>query len=133
MRKEWRKAAIDGDQETISRLLAEGVDINSLDKYGQTALMLAALYGADEVVRVLLLNGADKNVTAKYRLSALMLAVVNHRTDVAKQLIDAGADLSIRGSGAWGFADKTAHDLATDAGMSELAAYIARAGRLNQI
>lgn len=129
MQADWRKAATDGDSKTIDRLIADGAEIDSLDRYGQTALMLAAVRGRDEVVRVLLANGAEKNVTAKYGLSALMLAAINRREDVARQLVDAGADLSIRGSGAWGFAGKTAQDLATDAALSDLAAYIASAQR----
>ena len=127
MRADWRKAAVGGHGTTIARLIAEGAEIDSLDRYGQTALMLAAVSGRDAVVGVLLSNGAEKNVTAKYGLSALMLAVINRREDTARQLVDAGADLSIRGSGAWGFAGKTAQDLATDAALSELATYIASA------
>ena len=127
MRANWYEAAVGGHSKSIARLIAEGADVDSLDRYGQTALMLAALRGRDDVVRVLLANGADKNVTAKYGLSALMLAAINRREDIARQLVDTGADLSIRGSGAPGFAGKTAQDLAKDAGLGELAAYIARA------
>ena len=132
MRANWYEAAVGGHSKTIARLIAEGTDIDSLDRHGQTALMLAALCGRDNVVRVLLANGADKNVTAKYGLSALMLAVLNRHTDIVRQLVGAGADLSIRGSGAPGFAGKTAQDLATDAGLDELAAGIASAERLDR-
>lgn len=129
MRANWYEAAVGGHGKTIARLIAEGADIDCLDRYGQTALMLAAVRGRDEVVRVLLAEGADMNVTAKYGLSALMLAAINRRQDVARQLVDAGADLLIRGSGAPGFAGKTAQDLATDATLSDLSAYIAGAER----
>jgi ankyrin repeat protein len=126
MRDEWRKAAIQGDSEVIERLLAEGLPVDSLDRHGQTALMLAALHGRDAVVRVLLDNGADMDVTAKYNLSALMLAVVNRHTTIAKQLVHAGANTQIRGSGAPGFAHKTARELAEQAGLDDLAAYVAQ-------
>lgn len=131
MRANWREAAIAGDSKTIARLIADGDDIGR-DRYGQTALMHAALHGRDEVLRILLLNGASMDVTAKYGLSPLMLAVINHHTEIARQLVDAGADLLIRGTGAPGFAGKTAQDLANDRDLGELAAYIARADRPNQ-
>ena len=128
MQDDWRKAAIGGDIGAIERLLANGVDIDGRDRYGQTALMLAALHGRDEAVRLLVENGADLDVTAKYRLSALMLAVVNRHAGIAEQLVDAGANTLTRGGGAPGFSDKTARDLADHGGLTDLAAYIARAG-----
>ena len=48
MQDAWRKAAIGGESRVIENLLAEGADIDSLDRYGQTALMLAALHGRDQ-------------------------------------------------------------------------------------
>ena len=133
MRANWYEAAVGGHSKSIARLIAEGADIDSLDQYGQTALMLAAAGGHDDVVRILLANGADKNVSAKYALSALMLAVINRHTDFARQLVDAREDVSIRGSGAPGFAGKTARDLAIDADLRELASYIAISERRSDI
>ncbi len=121
MRDEWRYAAIVGNSSAIARFLAKGSDIDKRDRYGQTALMLAARYGRAEVVRLLLEHGADLDVTAKYGLSALMLAVINGHTQVAKQLIDAGANTQLCGSGAPGFAGKTARDLAEIGGLTDLA------------
>jgi ankyrin repeat protein len=85
MRDDWRKAAIGGDSRVIERLLAGDADIDSRDRYGQTALMPAALHGRVETVRLLLEKDADMDVTAKYGLSALMLAVINRHTEIAKQ------------------------------------------------
>ena len=127
MQEEFRKAAISGDGDAIAELLSSGVDGNLRDSHGQTALMLAALHGQETVVRHLIAYGVDLNVTAKYGLSALMLAVVNRQAGVARQLVDAGADLRIRGRGAPGFAGKSGRDLARDAGLDDLADYIARA------
>ena len=125
MREDWRNAAIAGNRSVIARFFAEGSDINKRDRYGQTALMLAAQHGRAEVVRILLEHGADLDVTAKYGLSALMLAVSNGHTEVAKQLIDAGANTQLRGNGAPGFAGKTAGELAEYGGLTDLADYLA--------
>ena len=126
MREDWRSAVITGDYVNVASLLAEGVEVNQRDRYGQTALMLAARYGWAEVVRLLLEHKADLDVTAKYGLSALMLAVVNHHLAAAKELIDAGANTQLRGSGAPGFAGKTARELAEQSGLVEIADYLTR-------
>jgi len=129
MRSEWHEAAVAGDASLTERLLADGEAIDARDRYGQTALMLAAVRGRKAAVEVLLAHGADLNVTAKYGLSALMLAIVNRHAEVAAALIAAGADTSLRGTGAPGFANKTAADLARDAGLDEIAEAIVRRRR----
>ena len=59
MHKEWRRAALEGDLAVIDGLLHEGIDIDSKDRYGQTALMLAARHGHEQVVQLLLGKEAD--------------------------------------------------------------------------
>ncbi len=54
MRDDWRSAAIIGNYTDIASLLAEGTEINQRDRYGQTALMLAARHGRAKVLRLLL-------------------------------------------------------------------------------
>ncbi|MDH3216228.1 MAG: ankyrin repeat domain-containing protein [Candidatus Krumholzibacteria bacterium] len=117
----WEDAVRRGDLERIDELIGTGVDINSLDAHSQTALMRAAVYGHTGVVRRLIEHGANLNVTAKYNLSALMLAIINDHVDIATLLVEAGADLHVRGTGAPGFYDKTAAELALDRGQVELA------------
>jgi ankyrin repeat protein len=114
MTPEW-KAAVNGqDTARLEELLETGSDINARDEHGQTALMIAARDGRTGTVRWLVEHGADLNHTAKFHLSALMLAVINGRDAIVGILVDAGADRSIRGSGAPGFAGKTALDIATE-------------------
>ena len=124
MKSEWRDAARNGDATRIARLVEQGADVNALDRYGQTALMLAALYGHLDVVRHLVTVGANLDCTAKHHLSALMLATINGHTQIAEILIGAGADITIQGSGAPGFAGKTAFDLAEHHGRNEIAALL---------
>lgn len=120
MDRAWEDAIRRGGVGWIQELLAAGADVNAKDRYGQTGIMLAAREGRLDVVELLIAHHADLNVTAKYNLSALMLAVINGHVDVACALVRSGADLSLRGSGAPGFAGKTAYDLAVAQGLSQL-------------
>ena len=112
MQADWARAIRTGDAAEVARLLGFGYDIDALDRYGQTGLMLAAMRGHLAVVGQLIERGANLDVAAKFNLTALMLAIVNMRRDVAVALIEAGADLEHRGSGAPGFAGLNALDLA---------------------
>jgi E3 ubiquitin-protein ligase XBAT32/33 len=118
----WEIAVKRGKVRIILDLLEGGADVNARDRYGQTALMLAAHAGHREVVETLIGHRANLDITAKYGLSALMLALVAGHEEVARLLARAGADLSLRGSGAPGFAGKTAYDLAVERGMLGLSA-----------
>lgn len=52
------QAASDGDPEEVSRLLGLGVDVNTKDKWGWTAMSMAAYGGHEEVARILMAAGA---------------------------------------------------------------------------
>ncbi len=121
----WEGAVKRGDVPTVRTLLAQGADIDARDHYGQTALMLAAHAGHHEIAGMLIAHNASLDVTAKFGLSALMLAIVAGHAKIAGMLSKAGADLSLRGSGAPGFAGKTAYDLALDRDMPELSRILA--------
>jgi ankyrin repeat protein len=118
----WEDAIKWGDVGIVLDLLGRGAKVDARDRYGQTGLMLAAHAGHGAVVEILIAHGAALNVTAKFGLSALMLAVVAGHAGVARLLAQAGADLTLRGSGAPGFAGKTAAELAGERGLMELAA-----------
>ena len=120
MDAEWEDAIKRGDVRCVRDLLDRGADVDARDRYGQTALMIAAHAGHREVVEALIAHGANLNTTAKYGLSALMLTLVAGHAEVARLLADAGTDLSLRGTGAPGFAGKTAYDLAVARDMREL-------------
>jgi ankyrin repeat protein len=121
----WERAAREGDAPALRAQLAAGANVDARDRHGQTALMLAALGGHLDAVEVLIAAGANLDATAKFGLSATMLAVVNGHAPVARALAAAGADLTLTGSGAPGFAGKTAAALALDRGLDELAAALA--------
>jgi hypothetical protein len=52
------QAASDGDAEEVERLLSLGVNVNTKDKWGWTAMSMAAYGGHAEVARVLMSHGA---------------------------------------------------------------------------
>jgi len=116
----WEDAIKRGDVQIVLDLLGQGTDVDARDRYGNTALMLAAHAGQREVVETLIAHRANLNITAKFGLSALMLALVAGHAEVARLLARAGADLSVRGTGAPGFVGKTAFDLAVERSMLEL-------------
>jgi ankyrin repeat protein len=116
----WEDAIKRGEVQIVLDLLGRGTDVDSRDRNGQTALMLAAHAGHGEIVETLIAHRANLNITAKFGLSALMLALVAGHAELARVLAKAGADLSLRGTGAPGFAGKSAYDLAVERGMLEL-------------
>jgi len=117
----WQRAVEGGDAERVRALLEAGADVDARDRHGQTALMLAAHRGHRRVVEALLERAPRLDVTARLGLSALMLAVVAGHEEIARLLVGAGADRSLRGTGAPGFAGRTAGDLARDRGLHALA------------
>lgn len=118
---EWEAAAKSGDVAALSAMLEAGADPDARDSHGQTALMLAAHAGHEAAVRALVEAGAGLDHRAKLGLTATMLAVVAGHEAVARSLAEGGADLGLRGSGAPGFAGRTAADLARERGLHELA------------
>jgi ankyrin repeat protein len=122
---ELERAAISGDVPALEAQLAAGADVDAKDRFGQTALMLAAHHGRLDAVKALLRHEANPDVTAKHGLSALMLAIVAGHESVAREFALAGADLALRGTGAPGFTGKSAQDLAREHGMAALAEELA--------
>jgi uncharacterized protein len=121
----WGDAVRRGDADIVRGLLSRGFDPNARDRNGQTGLMLAAHAGHLAAVQLLIDHGANLNVTAKFGLSAMMLAVIAGHKEIAQALARAGANLTLRGTGAPGFAGKTAADLATARGWNDLAIELA--------
>lgn len=124
MTSEWRDAMKRGAVDELEHLRAAGADIDARDEHGQTGLILAARDGRTDVVEWLVGRGAKLDVTAKFGLTALMLAVVNGHVDVVRVLVRAGAKLELRGTGAPGFAGKTALNLADARGDREMVAIL---------
>ncbi len=86
----WSK---DRQIKTIELLIKEGVDLNSKNKKGATALDFAIDHGDMGIVRTLVRNGADLKVEDKNGNRIFDRAVISKNEGLAKALIDGGMDL----------------------------------------
>ncbi len=86
-------AATDSDNETIANLLKIGLDVDSLDESGGTALFSAILHGNSKTVKHLMRNGADVNKVLPDGTSVLMYAIMSMWFGIAKFLVHHGADV----------------------------------------
>ena len=90
------KAAADGDRPLVDAFLQAGMDHNSADTRGLTALMAAAAAGKTDTVKALLDDNAKADLADKEGETALGLAAANDQPDVVRALIEANADVRVR-------------------------------------
>lgn len=91
-------AAKAGDIEKVKTLLKDGININSTNNYGETALIVAAQNGHTEIVKLLIEKGANTNILGNSFTTALMSASMNGHTEIVKLLISAGANVNLKDS-----------------------------------
>jgi ankyrin repeat protein len=82
----------DGKGAAVAALLRRGVDANSADSYGSTALHWAAELDQIEVVELLLRAGADAKRVNRYGVAPISLAATNGNAAILTLLLAAGAD-----------------------------------------
>jgi ankyrin repeat protein len=103
-------AAGSGDLNVVQELLAKGANPNARNRFGETALMRAALMDQIAIVKTLLAKGADVNAQGRTGTTALMIAAKNPH--IAKPLLDEGADIyrkDINGDTVFFFALRRGH------------------------
>ncbi len=89
------RAAYADNIKTVKMLLNEGVNPNSADNNGQTALYFAARHGCTEIVKALLAVGADVNKPAGWqKRTPLFVSAIGFQYETAKVLIDAGGNIN---------------------------------------
>ncbi len=81
-----------GDAAALETALAGGADAEACDRWGASALALAAGKGDLEAVGVLLAHGAQVDRTSEAGNSALMAAAARGHIEVVERLLEAGAD-----------------------------------------
>ncbi len=88
--------------DTVKVLVKKGVNLEALDKYGETPLIQAAFFGHTDIVQYFLAQGVKVNVTNPRGETALMKAVKPFdyhqcsNLDVIQQLVESGADITIK-------------------------------------
>ena len=88
-------AAAGGDIEALNMHLADGADVNAMDRtFGVTPLSSAALLGQLETAELLIKNGADANQKNRDGGTALHGAAFLGHADTARLLIENGADVN---------------------------------------
>jgi ankyrin repeat protein len=88
------EAAEKGNLEQVKAHLAQGVDINGLDRDKMAALHYAAFNGHKDLMEFLLENGAGLDVKGQEGgVTALHLAATRGHRDIVKFLIEKGATL----------------------------------------
>jgi hypothetical protein len=81
---ELRNAAKKGQTARVAALIGKGAAVESADKIGRTALMMAAEKGHAETVKLLLDRGAKAEARDKDGWTAYGLAVIEGRDEVVK-------------------------------------------------
>src|SRR4051812_30963220 len=88
--------AIEGFTEGVKFLAEHGADVNSINKFGDSALIDAAVLGHTDIAEVLLRHGADPNAHSDTRDNALHCAVERGNDRLVALLLAAGADARYR-------------------------------------
>ena len=92
--EQFLNSARDGNTKVVELFLQAGMNVNTKNADGQTALMLAAYSGHIDTVKLLLKHGAFINVIDKFGDSALSWAAAEDHTDIVNLLKKAEIDKS---------------------------------------
>lgn len=86
-------AARANDAAAVQRALAEGAAVDSRNRLGETALLIALKRDRPDIARTLIDAGADVNKAALNGVTPLMAAAFGGHTDIAALLLERGANV----------------------------------------
>ncbi len=89
------EAALNGQTDEVQKSLERGVNVDTRDEDGRTALMYAAFNGHKEIMEQLIKKGAAVNLTDNFGRTALMFASSGPYPDAVKLLLTNQADPNI--------------------------------------
>ncbi|HEC00676.1 MAG TPA: hypothetical protein ENI91_03185 [Sphingomonadales bacterium] len=118
--------AAKADDGLVTLLIRNGVDVNAVNKIGETALMLAARNGNHEGVKSLLAHNADLKRADNMGRTALIHAAQGGHVECVKYLIDEGSEID------WKTQEgNTALMLAAGRGHASVVSYLANNDNLD--
>jgi ankyrin repeat protein len=82
--------------EVVKLLLGKNANVNTVDSYGWTALMLACRNGYIEIVQELLTNNADVSITNECGDTAIIVASKHRHVEIVLLLLMSRVDIYIR-------------------------------------
>ena len=95
--QKWFTGAATGNRKLLESLSnTYHINVNAINEYGSTALILSSRAGHLDCVKFLLQQGADINTSAKYAYTALLLSAYYGHLDCIKFLLQQGADINTR-------------------------------------
>ncbi|MFD0829788.1 ankyrin repeat domain-containing protein [Neobacillus sp. M.A.Huq-85] len=92
MKEQFFKAVEKGNIAEINNLLNQGVNINSQDRVGRTALMIATYANDIETVKALIEKGADVNIQDHLKNNPFLYAGAEGYIGILKLTIEVGAN-----------------------------------------
>lgn len=107
------------DYTSLNILLSDGTDVDTVDKSGNTPLMVAAKIGNPRILTIILSHGPNLDMQNKSGKTALMIAAETGQLHVVKELVQRGADISVTDANR-----NTAVTLASTFGHEEIVQYL---------
>ena len=95
--EDMEEAIIRGNGPGAVALIQRGMDVNTVDRFGNTLLVQGVVRDMPELVDFLLKHKARLNVRNRNGETALSLAAFNGREGYVKQLVEAGAEIHFYG------------------------------------
>jgi CubicO group peptidase (beta-lactamase class C family) len=89
-------AVLQGNLETVKKILKSGSNLNEKDQYGSTPLIIAATFGKSDIAQLLIEEGADLNIPNNQGSTPLHIAAFFCYQDIVEALLSKGADKSLR-------------------------------------
>jgi len=120
-------AATFGELSEVKMLLANGADINYMNKGGRSALINASSNGHEEIVKTLLASGAKPDLLTSAGHSALTAASSKGYDEVVLLLLQSNADVNVAVDG-----DLTAIVYAAFLGYPKVVELLISHGRMSQ-
>ncbi|KAJ6539678.1 ankyrin repeat-containing domain protein [Mycena capillaripes] len=87
-------ASGEGHIEIVSLLLDNGAEVNTVDRFNDSALLIASARGHTDIVRSLLENGAEVSAQGGHYGTALVAASLGGHTDTVRSLLENGAEVN---------------------------------------